>query len=258
MLPHDLRALLVDLDGVMYRGDEALPGAVDLIPTLTRLGIRYAFVTNNATLGAEGYRSKLQGLGVPARTEDIVTSAEATAAYLQQNAEPAAKVCVVGEAGLQNAIESGGFTLDDDTPAFVVVGLDRYLTYSRLVAACRGILNGAAFIGTNPDRALPVKDGLWPGAGSIIAAVSTATDMAPRFIGKPQPTLLHVALERLGIGPDHAAIVGDQVATDIRAGIAAGVGTILIRGDLAQESADAPPDLVVQDLSELLAQLPFH
>jgi 4-nitrophenyl phosphatase len=123
--------------------------------------------------------------------------------------------------------------------------------------ACTAILEGATFIGTNPDRAFPVETGLWPGAGSIIAAVATATGVTPTIIGKPAPTLLLAALTHLGVAPEHAIMIGDQVATDVRAGKAAGVATVLVEGDLAQGAAETVPDLTVRDLSDLLARLPF-
>jgi 4-nitrophenyl phosphatase len=254
MLPQ-LKALLIDLDGVMCRGMTVLPGAREAIPTLRRLGIRYAFVTNNATLTPEQNAERLVALGVPAVPEDFVTSALAVAAYLRSLTTGEATVCVVGEGGVVQALEDAGFRVGDAKPDFVVVGLDRNLTYQRLVAALRGIRGGAQLIATNVDRALPVDDGLAPGAGSIVAAVATAADVQPIVIGKPEPTLLQVALDRLDVAPRDAAIVGDQIATDIRAGKAAGIRTILVEGDLATPSGGIEPDLTVRDLAQLLALL---
>jgi 4-nitrophenyl phosphatase len=254
MLPH-LKALLIDVDGVVCRGMTALPGAREAIPTLRRLGIRYAFVTNNATMTPEQNAEKLIALGIPAVTEDFVTSPLAVASFLRTLTAEAATVCVVGEAGLVQAIADAGFLVGDDNPDFVVVGLDRSLTYQRLVAALRGILGGARFIATNVDRALPVDDGLAPGAGSIVAAVATASGVPPTVVGKPEPTLLQVALDRLGVAPPDAAIVGDQIATDIRAGKAAGLHTILVEGDLATPVDGIEPDVTVRDLAHLLALL---
>ena len=123
------------------------------------------------------------------------------------------------------------------------------------MAATRGIFGGAAFMATNADPALPVEDGLWPGAGSIVAAVATATGVTPTVIGKPEPTLLHVALDRLGEQPRSAAIVGDQVQTDIRAGHAAGMATILLTSDLAKAVPGVTAHLEVRDLADLIARL---
>jgi 4-nitrophenyl phosphatase len=254
MLPQP-KALLIDVDGVMCRGMTLLPGAQEVIPTLRRLDIRYAFVTNNGTLTPTQNAEKLLALGIPAAPEDFVTSALAVAAYLRSVAPGRATVCVVGEAGVVRALEDAGFRVDDVSPDFVVVGLDRNVTYQRLVAALRGIQGGARFIATNVDRALPVDDGLAPGAGAIVAAVATAAGVQPTVIGKPEPTLIQVALDRLGVAPQDAAIVGDQVATDIRAGKAAGIRTILVEGDLATPLEGIEPDLTVRDLAQLLTLL---
>jgi len=250
-----LRALLIDLDGVVYRGEAPLRGATELMPALASLNIDYAFVTNNATLTPEQYEAKLGRMGIAADPSRVVTSAIATAAHLTALSPNGGSVCVVGEEGLVQAIRDAGFTVTDDAPAFVVAGLDRALTYQRLVAATRAILNGAAFIATNTDRALPVEDGLWPGAGAIVAAIATATGAQPTVMGKPEPALVHVALQRLGVQPHEAAIVGDQVQTDIRAGRAAGMATVLVAADLARDVLDITPDLVVRDLGDLLERL---
>ena len=250
-----LRALLLDLDGVMYRGEAPLPGATAVVPALSDLGIDCAFVTNNATLTPRQYQAKLGRMGIVVDAERVVTSPIATAAYLRRVSPGGGRVCVVGEEGLLRAVEEAGFEVADASATFVVVGLDRRLTYDRLVAATRGIMEGAAFIATNADPAIPVENGLNPGAGAIAAAVATATGVQPTVIGKPEPTLLLVALDRLGVPPGEAAIAGDQVQTDIRAGRAAGVRTILVAGDLAAEVPGVAPDLVVRDLDELMGHL---
>lgn len=247
-----LRALLIDLDGVVYRGEAPLPGAADLGPALTAMHIDYAFVTNNATLTPEQYSAKLGRMGIAADPSRVVTSSIATAAYLATLSPSGGNVCVVGEAGLIHAIRDAGFTVTDEDPAFVVAGLDRGLTYERLIAATRGILRGATFIATNADRALPVEDGLWPGAGAIVAAIATATGVQPTVMGKPEPALLNVALQRLGVQPGDAAMVGDQVQTDIQAGHAAGMATVLVATDLADAAPGISPDLLVRNLGELL------
>lgn len=251
----NLKALLIDLDGVVYRGELPLPGATRAIDTLRRHHIAYAFVTNNATLTPRQFQAKLVRMGVPAAPEDIVTSPVATASYLQRIAAPGAGVCAIGEEGLREALLAAGFRLEDAAPSFVVVGLDRSVTYERLKVACRAIWNGARFIATNADPALPVEDGLAPGVGAITAAIATATGVQPTIIGKPEPALLRVALDRLGVRPAEAAMVGDQIDTDIRAGKAAGTATVLVEGDLARTHGLVVPDLAVATLAELLDRI---
>jgi 4-nitrophenyl phosphatase len=161
----------------------------------------------------------------------------------------------VGEKGLQDILTRTGFVVNDDDAAAVVVGLDRHLTYRRLVAAFRAIRGGARFVATNADRALPVEDGWEPGAGAIVAAIATATGVQPTVIGKPEPAILSIALERLGADRHHAAIAGDQIQADIRAGLTAGIGTILVTQDAVPEPGPPTPDLTVRDLAELLERL---
>ena len=254
MLPQP-RALLMDIDGVVTRGSTPLPGARDAIPTLRRLGIKYAFVSNNATLTPEQNAAKFRDMGIPAIADEFVTSSVAVASYLQSVAPAGAPVCVVGEDGLTAALEGAGFMVQDDDPAYVAVGLDRQLTYQRLIAACRGVFAGAPLVVANLDRALPVDDGLWPGCGAIVAAITTATGATPIVVGKPEPLILQVALNRLGVSPEHAAMVGDQIASDVRAGKAAGMYTILVEGDLATPVAGLEPDLRVRDLAHVLELL---
>ena len=250
-----LRALLIDMDGVVYRGDVPLPGARELLPSLSRFGIRFSFVTNNATLTPEQFRAKLSRMGIEVDAERIVTSPEATARYLQTVAPPGTSVLVVGEQGLIHAMQAAGFDVNGASPAYVVVGLDRQVTYERLAAACLAIERGARLVATNADPAIPVPEGMHPGAGALLAAIVTATGASPTVVGKPAPTLLQVALERLAVSADEAAMVGDQLETDIAAGRAAGMGTILVQGTRVRSAPGIHPDFEVRDLAHLLALL---
>ena len=252
-----LRALLVDLDGVVYRGNTALPGANELIPALKRLGISYAFVTNNATMTPEQTAEKLQRLGVAADQADIVTSPLATAAYLRTVTPTAARVLVVGEQGLVRAIEEAGFVVVNDARAdFVVVGLDREFTYRKLVTASEAVWHGAKLVATNADAALPVEGTLRPGAGSILASVAFATGVEPIVVGKPEPTILRMALQRLGgVAPDETGMVGDRPDTDMRAALAAGMHAILVESELAPPEKQGGAELVVRNLADLIDRL---
>jgi 4-nitrophenyl phosphatase len=251
MLP-EIKALLIDLDGVIYRGDEAIPGAPEAIVALAPLGIKHVFVTNNATLRPDQFAEKLNRLGIPSTPADVVTSSQATAEYLRGIAPDDATVFVVGEEGLREALTSRGFQLTDGQATYVVVGLDRYVTYERLFRAGLAIQRGAQLIATNADRFLPVEEGRAPGAGAIVAALVTTTDAQPVIVGKPEPTLLHVAMARIGVSPETTAMVGDQIESDIRAGKAAGIATIHIAGDTPTHDGDITPDLRVRDMTELV------
>jgi 4-nitrophenyl phosphatase len=250
-----LNALLIDLDGVVYTGDTPIPGAPDFFRYLTESGRRFQCITNNSTLTAEQYAQKLTGMGIAVEPEQVLTSSQATAVYLRQRFPAGTPVLPIGEQGLLRALLSQGFRLTERAPEVVVCGLDRRLTYDRLRQACAAIRAGAPLVGTNPDLALPTEAGFLPGNGAVLAYLQAATGVAPTVIGKPQATMLQVAMERLGVTPAETGIVGDGLLTDILAGSRAGVTTILVltgvsrRDDLP--SAPARPDFVFDDLPAL-------
>lgn len=254
-----LRALLFDMDGVLYRGRMPLPGAAALLAFLDQAGIPYALVTNNSTRTPRQYARLLARMGMQVPPARIVTSSVCTAAYLREVLPAGARVLVVGEAALRRALVDAGFVPAWERAAAVVVGLDRRVSYRKLALATRALLEGARFVLTNPDRLLPTESGVIPGAGSLAAALQAATGRRPTIIGKPHPRLLREALARLGVRPAQTAIVGDQVATDVAAGRAAGLYTILVRtgvGTPGHRTARlARPDLIVGDLRELHRRL---
>ena len=254
-----LRALLIDLDGVIYRGDTALPCAREFFAHLRARAIPFVLLTNNATLTARQFQAKLRRMDIRVRVQELLTSAEATALHLVDTAEAGARVLVVGENGLRQAVARAGFTLAESRADYVVAGLDRRVTYQRLAAACLAVSQGATFIGTNPDVALPVEQGLLPGAGAIQAVISTCTGKRPFIIGKPAPTMLEQALKRVGVTAADAAMVGDNLATDMPGGRAVGMTTVLVLTGVSSaadvETARERPDRVYPDLCALLVAL---
>ena len=256
------RAFLIDLDGVIYRGQEPLPGAADLLAYLERTGRSYRLVTNNSRLLPVQYAERLAGMGMRVPSEAVVTVGQATAVYLGRVARPGARVLVIGGEGIVRPLLAAGFRLDDECPEWVVVGLDVHVTYGRLQRAMRALDRGAGFIGTNPDRRYPLETGFAPGCGALLAFLEAATGRVPHVVGKPNETMLEVALAGLGVAPASAAIIGDGLATDIAAGRAAGLGTVLVLTGVttAEEAAVArgtanEPDYVFDDLPALIAAL---
>jgi len=255
-------ALLIDLDGTVYSGGAAIPGAAESVRRLAAAGIPHLFVTNNSSRPPEAVAAALQGFGVPCAPEQVVTTAEAAAEYVAGRS-PGAKVYAVGEAGLRSALAAAGLALVEDEPAeYVVQGIDREFTYRKLAAAVSQLLGGAAYVQTNPDRLLPWDGGYLPGAGAIGAAIREASGKEPVVIGKPSDRLMRYALRRLPAGCE-VWVVGDNPYTDVAAGAAAGLRTALVRtGLLRAYGADGPlpagapePDLVCADLPELLERL---
>lgn len=254
------KAFNFDMDGVLYRGDEALPGVGDLLNALTLREIGYMLATNNSMATAAEYVEKLARMDIDVPEESILTSAMATRDYLRETLPEDAGIFVIGMPALRTqlfrdtafrAIQYG-----EEVPDAVVVGLDKTFTYEKLLMANQAIRAGARFVATNADATLPTEAGLVPGCGSIVAAIATASGHIPTVIGKPEPLLLQMASERLGVAPADSVMVGDRLDTDILAGARAGMLTVLVLTGVStrDEIAEAPvlPDLVFTDLNALM------
>jgi 4-nitrophenyl phosphatase len=251
-----IRNLLIDMDGVLYRGQTALPGAAELIAFLEERGFDYLLVTNNATMSQAQFSAKLHKMGIAVPAEAIMTSSLATASYLATLAPAGTKVNVVGEEALVKELEKRGFVIAGRDAQYVVCGLDKTLTFEKLMTATIAIRNGATFIGTNADKTYPLEKDLIPGAGSILASLIAATDVQPIVIGKPEPAMFQQSLAALGAKAEKTAMLGDRPETDILGGHRAGLATILVltgvstREGLAQY--EVQPDLIVEDLPALI------
>jgi 4-nitrophenyl phosphatase len=248
--------ILADMDGVIYRGSQTLPGAVEFLRWLEQQHIDLLYITNNSTRTPQQYVQKLAGMGIPARPEQILTSSLATRAYLEQQSPRGTPVYLIGEHGLEQAMLGDGyFQLDERRPEYVVVGLDNELNYDKLRIATLAIRAGARFIGSNPDRTFPSPEGIIPGAGTILAALEAATDVQPTIIGKPERWMIAEAMQRLGADPQHTAVLGDRLETDILGGNRQGLTTLMVltgvhgREDIA--ASEIKPNLVFENLVAL-------
>lgn len=253
------RAILFDLDGTLYRGDEPVPGADKLIAELQQRGIPCWYLTNNSTRTPAQVAEHLHKMNIPAAPDQVITSAEAAAAYAKER-HGQTGAFVLGEFGLQEAMREAGFQLTEDGPVSLVVqGIDRNLTYERMTKAVRHLMAGADYLLTNPDRQLPVADGVLPGAGSIAAALEAASGVQPTVIGKPSPILMQFALARAGTQAEETWVVGDNPNTDIAAGLGVGCPAVLVLTGLCTEedwrgrcdAAGVVPDAVCRDPEEL-------
>lgn len=261
-LQQPIRGLLIDLDGTMYQGSRPVEGADRLVRHLQENGIAYRFVTNNSSATPEEVANRLSEMGIPAKPEHVCTSAQAAAEHIARLA-PGASVFMIGQDGLREALTGAGLRLADEHPDFVVQGIDRQLTYSRIASAVRHIRNGVPSLLTNPDLLVPSTDGLLPGAGSIGAMIQAASGIEPVVIGKPSSILMDYALSRIGLDAGQTWVVGDNLATDIAAGIASGCGTALVLTGLTTRenyesyasSAGCVPDRIYDTLDELTAEL---
>ncbi len=252
-----IRAVLFDMDGVLYRGDLPLGGVKELLVFLETRAIPYTCITNNAMRTPAQFSAKVQAFGLHVPVDRIVTSSVATNVYLRSLAPRGTRIYAIGMEGLFEPLFGDSyFVLDERTPRYVVVGADFELTYAKLRTACLAIRAGATFIGTNPDRTFPSEDGIVPGCGAILAALQAATDQEPIIIGKPEAAMFEAALKLLGTDPSTTLIVGDRYDTDILGGAKAGLKTALVLTGVsdAAEAQRGPimPDMIITDLEELL------
>ena len=247
-----ISGVISDLDGVVYRGADPIDSAVTTFQRWYREGVPYAFVTNNSTKTATEFAAKINGMGIVVEASQIITSAEVTAQMVAANHPAGSRVFVVGAPALRDAILSHGFTVANSAVDVVVVGLDQGFTYQTLALAQSALLAGAAFYGTNADRMLPNGAGFEPGAGSILNAIGTASGKVPVIIGKPGRQMIDVAVDRLGTTRDATLMIGDQIDTDIVAGHAAGLPTVLVLTGVPQTGPrQVQPDFEVANLTDI-------
>ena len=250
-------AILLDLDGVLYRGDGAVAGAPETVAELRRQGRSVVFLTNNSARTPEQVADKLTGLGIEAAPAEVVTSAEATAQLLARDGD-GTSAFVIGRDGIREALRGAGIRVTDgeEEAAAVVVGWDGSVTYEALRRATVLVRGGARLVATNADASYPAPGGeLWPGAGAILAAVETASGQRATVVGKPHRPLFDAALERAG--SRNALMVGDRIETDIAGAAAAGIDAALVLTGAATAADlldhDPLPAAVLEDVSALVA-----
>lgn len=223
------KAICLDLDGTVYRGIEPIPEAVTFIDSMQNRGIEPYFITNNSSMTRLQLQEKLASFGIIANSDRIMTSAIAAARYCKEN-HNGATVMIIGEKGLEEALESEGILLTEEDPDIVVMGIDRGLTYAKLANACLAIRAGAHFIATNSDKAFPTERGLVPGNGSFAKLMENATGISPVFIGKPEAYMLEFIQQENGYLKEEMVMIGDNYDTDIQAGIRFGIDTVHVAG----------------------------
>ncbi|MCM3585050.1 TIGR01457 family HAD-type hydrolase [Mesobacillus maritimus] len=221
------KGYLIDLDGTMYKGTEQIEEAADFINRLNKKGIPYLFVTNNSSRTPAQVAEKLTAFNIQADEKQVFTTSQATANYIYEKKQDAT-VYIIGEEGLRVALAEKNFVENGEAADFVVMGIDREISYEKLSVACLAVRNGATFISTNGDIAIPTERGLLPGNGSLTSVVAVSTQTKPIFIGKPESIIMNQALKVLGTSKDETLMVGDNYDTDILAGIKAGMDTLLV------------------------------
>ena len=275
-----VRGLILDMDGVLWKDDTPIGDLPAIFDRIQSRGLKVTLATNNASKTVNEYLEKLRGFGVTLEPWQIVNSSEATAQVLASLLLPlnmissnlggvsrpkgvdkgGKAVFVIGENGIVSALRAKGFTPitdpnDETRPVAVISSWDRQLTFQKLRRATLHVRSGVPLYATNADRSFPTPDGLIPGAGSILAALETATDVKATVIGKPSPFMMVIAMERMGLTKDEVLVIGDRLETDIAGGQAVKARTALVlSGVTTPEQAKAwkpKPDLIAKDLAEL-------
>jgi phosphoglycolate/pyridoxal phosphate phosphatase family enzyme len=274
-LPDRVRLVIFDLDGVIYRGDQPVPGASDLVDFLHRNTVAVRFATNNSTATRRAYVDRLAGMGIHAGADEIVTSTSATIEHLRRHAPDVRSVLALGAEGMQTELREGGFDVTmaasaaarhpggplDRAYDAVIVGLDPSVDYPRLSSAMAAIAGGARLVATNADARYPTPAGFLPGAGAIVAALATATGATPEVIGKPAPAMFTAILEAAGVGEHDVVVVGDNPDADVAGAHRAGCGAILVLTGVADADSVAVltgervPDAVASGPDEVRALL---
>ncbi len=267
----NIRALIIDMDGVLWHGEQPLPGLTEFFQLLREKNLRFILATNNAGMTQNEYVAKLARMGVTVTQNEILTSSMATALYLSQHHNPATtRVFVIGAEGAKKPLLDKGFTLTDlyeiNTPQtphlgadVVVCGLDKAITWDKLATATLNIRAGAKFIGTNADVTLPTERGITQGNGAILAAIQAATDVAPIVIGKPEPIMYQQAITLLDVDAADVIAIGDRLNTDILGAVRTGIRSLLVLTGISTEaeldSLDYRPTWIMADIQEVTAQL---
>lgn len=250
----DRLGFLIDMDGVIYRGKQLIPGADRFVGRLLAEEIPFAFLTNNSQRTRRDVATRLVRMGIPVDEGHIFTCAMATARFLALQ-KPGGTAFVIGEGGLLQALHKNGYAIVDDDPDYVVVGEGRTFNMEIVEAAVRMILRGSKLIATNLDPNCPTAHGLRPGCGAIVAMLEAATGLSAFSVGKPSPVMMRSARKELGLATDETIMIGDTMETDILGGVSMGYRTVLVlsggteRHDLARYAYR--PDHVVESIASL-------
>jgi len=259
-IPENIKALILDMDGVVWRGDAPIGDLAAIFQRIRERGLKFVFATNNSTKTSEQYVAKLKEFGVEVEPWQVVTSSQAAARAVAQTYPQGTKALVIGEDGLRVPLEQEGFeivSLESAPEAQVVVmGMDRGVSFEKLSEATLLIRKGARFYATNMDKTFPTPRGQIPGAGAWASVIITATNVEPIVAGKPFPFLMELSLEKLRSTKEETLVVGDRLETDIAAGQRVGCRTALVLSGVSTkeqaENWNPKIDMIAIDLATLI------
>ena len=249
-----IKGFICDMDGVIYHGNQILPGVREFIQWMQDENKEYLFLTNNSGYTPRELNQKLARMGLDVPEEHFYTSALATAAFLRQQA-PGCSVFAIGEAGLLNALYDAGVTMNDVNPDYVVVGEGRAYSLDTLTKATNLVMNGAKLIGANSDVSGPIENGIAPACGALVAPIEMATGRKAYFCGKPNPLMMRTGLRLLGCHSAEAVMIGDRMDTDVISGMESGMSTVLVlSGVSTRETLDTyayRPSIVLDGVGDI-------
>lgn len=268
----NIEALIIDMDGVLWHGEQPLPGLSAFFQVLRERQIPFILATNNARLTPDQYVEKLAGMNVEVSQKEILTSGMATALYLADKHNPdSTRIFVIGENGIRQPLQECGFTLADlyhrqdshniahARADIVVSGLDTQLTWDKLASAVYNIQAGARFVATNGDTTLPTEHGYAPGNGAVLAALQAATGATPIIIGKPEAIMYRQAMALLGVRPEHTVALGDRLDTDILGAVRTGIRSVMVLTGVSSEDelekVDYQPTWIMPDIQAVTEAL---
>lgn len=231
--PQDVATYLMDMDGVLVRGTNLIPGADGFIARLRAAGKPFLILTNNSMYTPRDLQARLARIGLAVEAKELYTSGLATAQFLKQQ-KPDGSAYVIGEAGLTTALHDMGYILSDQNPDYVVLGETVTYSFQRLTQAIRLIMGGARFIATNPDVIGPSETGMVPATGAVAALIAEATGVKPYYVGKPNPLMMRSAIRQLNGHSETSVMIGDRMDTDVISGTEAGMRTILVLSGVTQ------------------------
>ncbi len=254
------KLFLLDMDGTIYLDNDLFEGVLEFLDYIKSIGGRYMFLTNNSSKGVDKYIDKLKNMGIESKKEDFLTSVNATVVDLKEKGYK--KIYASGTQSFISQLKAANLPvtteIEDDIDCFLM-GFDTELTFEKLEKACILLKRDIDYIATNPDWVCPTWYGFVPDCGSIAQILETATGRKPRFIGKPQPDMVYLALNESGFKKEEAVLIGDRLYTDIACGVNAGISTIFVlsgEGTMDDlEKSETKPEFIYKDIKELYSFL---
>ena len=257
---NDIRLFLLDMDGTIYLDNDLFDGTLDFLGYVKKIGGRYIFLTNNSSKSVNKYIEKLASLGIKTTAEDFLTSTDATVLYLKKKSYN--KIYAFGTTSFKEQLRDSGLPITDtleDGIDCLCMGFDTELTFQKLEYACILLGRGVDYIATNPDWVCPTSYGYVPDCGSVSQMLFNATKRMPKFIGKPEPDMALLAMEKTGYGKEETLVMGDRLYTDIACGVNAGISTVFVlsgEGTMEDvEASETKPEFIYKNIRQLYEEI---